>query len=518
MIMLPEFINEPYADFSKPENRRAQEKAIKFVEGRFKRKYELFIDGRGVKSDRLFKSYNPANKDQVVGSFYKASQHEVDQAMDAALRAFEKWQYVPAKERAIVLLKAAQIMRRRKFEINAWMILETGKSWAEAEADNSEAIDFCEFYAQEMIRWSEIKGTTAFPNEFTEQHYIPLGVGAVIPPWNFPMAILTGMTVAAIATGNTVLLKPASDSPAIGYLLVEILQEAGLPAGVLNFIPGSGSEIGDYIVQHPKTRFISFTGSKEVGLRILELAAKMSPGQIWVKRVIAEMGGKDTIIVDDDTDLEDAANNVVASAFGFQGQKCSACSRVIIMDNIYEKFVDMLVERTKKLTIGDPHDPGNYMGPVVNQASEEKTLSYIKIGKLEGDLVTGGGKADGDGYFIKPTIFKNIQPGSRLDQEEIFGPVLAAIKASSFDDAIKIANDTEYGLTGAVYTRDRYKIEQAKREFFVGNLYVNRKCTGAMVGAHPFGGFNMSGTDSKAGGRDYLGLFMQAKSISEKLI
>lgn len=516
--MLPEFFNEPYADFSIAANRREQEKAIKYVERRFKQKYELFIDGRGVKSDRLFKSYNPANKDQVVGSFYKAGQHEVDMAMDAALRAFEEWRNVPAQERAIVVLKAAQIMRRRKFEINAWMILETGKSWNEAEADTSEAIDFCEFYAREMIRWSEIKGTTTFPNEFPEQRYIPLGVGAVIPPWNFPMAILTGMTVAAIVTGNTVLLKPASDSPGIGYLLVEILQEAGLPAGVLNFIPGSGSEIGDYIVQHPKTRFISFTGSKEVGLRIIELAATMSPEQIWVKRVVAEMGGKDTIIVDDDCDLEDAAANVVGSAYGFQGQKCSACSRVLVKDTIYDKFVDMLVERTEKLTIGDPHNPSNYMGPVINQASEEKILSYIEIGKTEGDLVTGGEKADGDGYFIKPTIFKNIQPGSRLDQEEIFGPVLAAIKFSDFDEAINIANATEYGLTGAVYTRDRFKIEKAKREFHVGNLYINRKCTGAMVGAHPFGGFNMSGTDSKAGGRDYLGLFMQAKLVSEKLI
>lgn len=515
--MFPEFCNEPYVDFSVPKNRQAQEKAIQYVESQSRRKYELFIDGKGVKSDRLHKSYNPANKDQVVGAFYKAGRHEVDLAMEAALNAFKEWSRVSPKERAIVLLKAAQIMRRRKFEINAWMIVETGKSWIEAEADTSEAIDFCEFYAHEMVRWSEIEGVTAFANEATELRYLPLGVGAVIPPWNFPMAILTGMTVASIVTGNTVLLKPASDSPAVGYLLVEIMRQAGLPDGVLNFIPGSGAEIGDYIVQHPKTRFIAFTGSREVGLRIVDLAAKKSPGQIWVKRVIAEMGGKDTIVVDDDCDLEDAANNVIASAFGFQGQKCSACSRVIIKSNVYKKFVDMLAERTQKLTQGDPKDPANYMGPVINQASEEKVMHYIEIGKTEGDLVAGGEKAGGDGYFIKPTIFKNIQPGSRLDQEEVFGPVLAAIKAGSFDAAIEIANSTEYGLTGAVYTRDRYKIEKAKREFFVGNLYINRKCTGAMVGAHPFGGFNMSGTDSKAGGGDYLGLFMQAKSISEKL-
>lgn len=439
-------------------------------------------------------------------------------AISAAEDAWQQWKHAPPKERAIVLLKAAQIMRRRKFEINAWMILESGKSWIEAEADTSEAIDFCEFYAREMIRWSEVKGVVPFPNEVPELQYLPLGVVVVIPPWNFPMAILTGMTVAAIVTGNAVLLKPASDTPSIGYRLVEIMREAGLPDGVLNYIPGSGSEIGDYLVQHPKTRMIAFTGSKEVGLRINELAAKPSPGQIWVKRVIAEMGGKDTIVVDEDADLEDAAANVVGSAYGFQGQKCSACSRVIVLDSIYAKFVDMLMERTNKLTVGDPKDPANYMGPVINQASEEKILSYIDIGNTEGDLVCGGKKASGNGYFVQPTIFKNIQPGARLDQEEIFGPVLAVLKASSYDEAINIANSTEYGLTGSVYTRDRYKIEKAKRDFFLGNLYINRKCTGSMVGAHPFGGFNMSGTDSKAGGEDYLGLFMQAKSISEKLL
>lgn len=516
--MLPEFINESYTDFSLPENIKKQQDAILQVERQFERKYELFIDGKKVKSERLHKSYNPSNQDQVVGAFYKASKHEVDLAMEAALRVFQDWRNVPAQERAIVLLKAAQIMRKRKFEINAWMILETGKSWIEAEADTSEAIDFCEFYAREMIRWSEIKGVTCFPNEIPELRYIPLGVGAVIPPWNFPMAILTGMTTAAIVAGNTVLLKPASDSPAIGYRLVEIMQEAGLPDGVLNYIPGSGGEIGDYIVQHPKIRFISFTGSKEVGLRINHLAAKASPGQIWIKRVIAEMGGKDTIVVDTSADLQDAAANVVASAFGFQGQKCSACSRVIVMDKVYDTFIDMLVELAKKITVGSTKDGKNYMGPVINKASEEKILNYIEIGKTEGDLITGGQKAAKNGYFIQPTIFSNIRPGARLDQEEIFGPVLSVIKASSFDNAIEIANDTEYGLTGSVYAKDRYKIEKAKRDFFVGNLYINRKCTGAMVGAHPFGGFNMSGTDSKAGGMDYLGLFMQAKSISEKLI
>jgi len=515
--MLPAFENEKYADFSKPEVRKAQEDALKYVEGQFSREYPLFIDGKDVKSERLHKTYNPSNKDQVVGTFYKAGKHEVDLAMDAALRAFEKWRWVEPKERAIVLLKAAQIMRRRKFEINAWMIHETGKSWIEAEADTSEAIDFLEFYAREAIRWAELKSVTPFPNEYPELHYIPLGVGIIIPPWNFPMAILTGMTSAAIVTGNSVLLKPASDAPAVGYRLVEIMREAGLPEGVLNYIPGSGGEIGDYLVQHPKTRFISFTGSKEVGLRINELAAKTSPGQIWVKRVVAEMGGKDTIVVDSEADLEDAAANIIASAYGYQGQKCSACSRAILLEDIHDQVLDMLVERAEKLTVGPVVDPNNYMGPVINQASEEKIFSYIEIGKKEGRLVTGGEKLPGNGYFIKPTIFADIQPGARLDQEEIFGPVLAVIKAKTFDEAINIANSTEYGLTGSVFSKNRFKIEVAKKKFHVGNLYINRKCTGAMVGAHPFGGFNMSGTDSKAGGRDYLGLFMQAKSVSEKL-
>ncbi len=516
--MVHEFVNEPYSDFSLPENRKKQQVALKKASEQFDKEYPLFINGKDVKSDRTMKSRNPSHKDQVVGTFYKAGKREADMAMKAALNAFEEWRWVEPKERAIVLLKAAQIMRKRKAEVNAWLIHEVGKNWLEAEAGTSEAIDFLEFYGREMIRYSELKGVYPFPMEYPELHYIPLGVGVVIPPWNFPIAILTGMTSAAIVTGNTVLLKPASDAPAIGYQLVEIFKEAGLPDGVLNYIPGSGSEIGDHLVQHPRSRFISFTGSKEVGLRINELAAKPSPGQIWIKRVIAEMGGKDTIIVDETADLEDAAKNVVGSAFGYQGQKCSACSRLILVDEIYDDFIEMVLEKSKKLTIGAAENPDHYMGPVVNQASEEKILSYIDIGKKEGNLILGGEKAEGNGYYIKPTIFKDIQPGARMDQEEIFGPVLSILKAKSFEEALDIANSTEFGLTGSVYSRDRYRIPIAKKKFHVGNLYINRKCTGAMVGAHPFGGFNMSGTDSKAGGEDYLGLFMQAKLVSEKLI
>lgn len=515
--MLPEFRNEPLVDFSIEENRRRMREALAHVKSQFDREYPLFIDGKEVHSARTFQSYNPADKEQPVGTFHKAGRKEVDMAIDAAQRAFESWKRVDPKERANVLLKAAALMRQRRFEINAWMVYETSKNWVEADADTAEAIDFMEFYAREMLRYSERQPLTPVPGEHNELTYIPLGMGAIIPPWNFPCAILTGMTTAAIVTGNTVLLKPSSDAPAVGYRLVEIMQEAGLPPGVLNFVPGSGGEIGDYIVEHPKTRFIAFTGSMEVGLRVNELAAIKSEGQIWIKRVIAEMGGKDGIIVDSEADIEAAVEGTVVSAFGFQGQKCSACSRVIVDAKIYDKFCEQLVERTGKLTIGPPEDPDNFMGAVINKASFEKTMSYIDIGQKEGKLLIGGEPGDSRGYFIKPTIFKDVAPQARLAQEEIFAPVLAVIKARDFEEALQIANNTVYGLTGAVYTQNRLKIARAKQEFHVGNLYINRKCTGALVGGHPFGGFNMSGTDSKAGGRDYLLLFLQAKSVSEKL-
>ncbi|MDQ3754930.1 MAG: aldehyde dehydrogenase family protein, partial [Acidobacteriota bacterium] len=348
--------------------------------------------------------------------------------------------------------------------------------------------------------------------------YLPLGVGVVIPPWNFPLAIMAGMTVASIVTGNTVVLKPSSDAPAIAYKFFEILEEAGMPAGVVNFMTGSGAEVGDVIVDHPRTRYVAFTGSKEIGLRINERAAKTQEGQIWIKRVVAEMGGKDAIIVDSDTDLDDAATGVVQSAFGFQGQKCSACSRAIIHADVYEPMIEKIVERTEKLTVGDPNDPATNMSAVINQKAFKTINEYIEKAKAEGGRVVAGGGADGEqGFFIEPTVIADVQPGETIEQEEIFGPVLAVIKAQDFADALRIANDTQYGLTGAAYTNDEEKLERARHEFHVGNLYLNRKCTGALVGVHPFGGFNMSGTDSKAGGRDYLGLFMQAKVVSAKM-
>jgi 1-pyrroline-5-carboxylate dehydrogenase len=515
--MIGEFRNQPYIDFSVEANRHKMVDALALVESQFARTYPLIIGGEVVTTTETLASYDPSDKDQVVGVFSKASTSEVDLALEAGWKAFDGWRRVAPKERAIVLFRAAEIMKRRRAELSAWEIHEVGKSWAEADADVAEAIDFLAFYGREMLRYGGEQPLTPVPGEFNELAYLPLGVGAVIPPWNFPLAILTGMTSAAIVAGNCIVLKPSSDSPVTGYKLVEILQEAGLPPGVLSFVTGSGGAIGDHLVCYPRTRFIAFTGSKEIGLRINELAGRHQPGQRWLKRVIAEMGGKDAIVVDSEARLDDAVEEVAVSAFGFQGQKCSACSRAIVVRDVYDAFVERLVARVKSITVGPMRDPGNWMGPVINRNAEERVLGYIELGKREGRLVYGGAKAPGNGFFIQPTIFADVEPHARLAQEEIFGPVLAVIKAKDFDGALAIANDTEYGLTGAVFTQSREKILRAKQEFHCGNLYINRRCTGALVGGHPFGGFNMSGTDSKAGGRDYLLLFLQAQAVSEKL-
>ncbi len=394
-----------------------------------------------------------------------------------------------------------------------------GKSWAEADGDVAEAIDFAEFYAREMVRYSREQPLTALPGEQNELFYLPLGVGVVIPPWNFPLAILVGMTLAAVVSGNTVVLKPSSESPVVSARFVELLEEASLPPGVVNFVPGSGAKIGDYLVGSPRTRFIAFTGSKEVGLHINELAAKTAEGLLWIKRVVAEMGGKDTIVVDETADLDAAVDGVVTSAFGYSGQKCSACSRVVVVDRVYEEVVGRVAERAGKLRVGPVKQQENWMGPVSSKSAYGSILNYVDVGKGEGKLMTGGGPLDeGErGWFIKPTVIGDVDPMARISQEEIFGPVLAAFRARSFDSALEIANNTQFGLTGAVFSRERGRLEKARRDFHVGNLYLNRKCTGAFVDVHPFGGFNMSGTDSKAGGRDYLLLFLQGKSVSEKL-
>lgn len=515
--MPAEFRNEPFTDFSDPRNQSAMRDALAQVEKALGRTYAAWIAGERVETAKTFKSLNPAEPDQVVGVFPALGPEIVDKAIASAWEAFRSWGNLPAQARADYLFKAAARMRERRHLFSAWMVYEVGKPWAEADADTAEAIDFLEFYGREALRYAEKQPVTQVPGEKNELFYIPLGAGVVIPPWNFPLAIMAGMTAASIVAGNTVVLKPSSDAPTVAMKFMELLEEIGLPPGVVNIVTGSGSAIGDPLVDHPKTRFIMFTGSREVGVRIYERAAKVHPGQIWLKRVAAEMGGKDAIIVADDADIAAAVAGVVSSAFGFSGQKCSACSRAIVDAAVYDDVCGRLAEAAQAIRVGPPRAPENGMGPLVNEAALRKTFDFIEIGRKEGRLLAGGTKLDRAGYFASPTVFADVPPTARLAQEEIFAPVLAVIKARDYDDALRIANGTEYGLTGAVYSRSRERLDRARREFHVGNLYFNRKCTGALVGAHPFGGFNMSGTDSKAGGRDYLLLLTQAKSVSEKV-
>ena len=512
------FANEPFVDFKLPENARRMQAALELVSSQLGHEYDLVIGGQRLKTGDKIRSLNPARPAQVVGVHQKAGAEDAEMAMTAALHAFESWSRTSVESRASLLLGAAEIIRSRNFEFCAWLTYEVGKNWAEADADVGETIDFLEFYACEALRLAAATTPIQYPGERNGLLYIPLGVGAVIPPWNFPFAIMAGMTAASIVTGNTVILKPSSDAPTIAAKFIKVLEEAGMPAGVVNFCPGSGSAFGNAIVEHPKTRFIAFTGSRSVGLDIHERAARARPGQIWIKRTILEMGGKDSILVCADADLDAAVEGVVASAFGFSGQKCSACSRAIVEAPVFDTFIERLLARVAQLTVGDPAANHN-LGPVINKAALDSMLGYIETGKKEGRLIFGGHApttAEG-GFFLEPTIFSDIQPHGVLAQEEIFGPVLALMKVGSFEEGLQVANNTEYGLTGSVYTSDREKLDRARREFHVGNLYFNRKCTGAMVGAHPFGGFNMSGTDSKAGGPDYLTLFTQAKSVAEKL-
>jgi 1-pyrroline-5-carboxylate dehydrogenase len=514
---IPKFANQTSIDFSRPANRKRQEAALARVRGEIGKEYPIVIGPERIMTEQKFQSTNPSRPSEILGVFQRGTAELASRAIETAAAAFETWKKVPAAKRAEVLFRAAKLMQKARLELNAVMMLEVGKSWAEADADTAEAIDFLEFYGREMLRYGVDHPVVKNKGEKGKLVYVPLGVGVVIPPWNFPLAILAGMSSAAVVTGNTVVLKPSSDSPWIGWKFFEIMEKAGLPPGVLNYVSGPGGAVGDTMVAHPKTRFISFTGSKEVGIHINELAAKVQPGQIWLKRVVAEMGGKDSIIVDAGVDLEDAARGVIASAFGFQGQKCSACSRVIVHAKVYDRLVALLAEKANGLQVGDPTLPATYMGPVINRSALENITGYIEKGIADGGrLVAGGVRADGDGYFLRPTVIADVHPQATIAQEEIFGPVLAVIRAADFDEAMRIANNTEYGLTGAVYTKDRKRLLRSEQEFHVGNLYLNRKCTGALVGVHPFGGFNMSGTDSKAGGRDYLLLFLQGKSIAER--
>jgi 1-pyrroline-5-carboxylate dehydrogenase len=516
-VSLALFRNEPYTDFSVPANRAAMESALARVRTQLGRRHALLIGGERVETAEDLISVNPARPDEIIGLHSKATAELANRAVEAAYAAFPKWTRTPAAARIQMLVRTAALLRGRKLDFDAWLVLEAGKTWPEAEAETAEAIDFCEYYAREMERLSGPQPVVQMPGEHDEFRYLALGAGIVIPPWNFSLAILCGMTVAALVTGNTVVIKPSSETPIVGAIFAETLLEAGFPPESFSFLPGSGGAIGDTLVRHPKTRFISFTGSRDVGLHINELAARPQKGQIWIKRIVAEMGGKDAIVVDDDCDLDAAVEGVAASAFGYQGQKCSACSRAIVHEKVYDAFTEKLKARTAKITVGNPEDPAFAMGPVISAGAKKTILDYIAVGKGEGRLLAGDASVPADGHYVAPTVIVDVDSKARVFQEEIFGPVLAVAKAHDFDDALAMANDSQYGLTGAIYSNNAAHMAKAREEFFVGNMYINRKCTGAMVGAHPFGGFNMSGTDSKAGGPDYLLLFLQGKSIAEKL-
>jgi RHH-type proline utilization regulon transcriptional repressor/proline dehydrogenase/delta 1-pyrroline-5-carboxylate dehydrogenase len=516
-LSLPPFHNEPVADFARPENREAMASAIAHVRSQLGGLVPLLIGGDEIKSSgRLLDSLNPSQTSRIVGRVAMAGPEHAEKAIAAARRALPDWGARPARERAMVLVKAAEIMRRRRFELAAWEIFECGKPWREADADVAEAIDFCEFYAREMIRLSEPRRRDV-PGETNACEHLPRGVAVVIPPWNFPLAIPCGMTVAALVAGNTVVLKPAEQSPVIAWRLVQVLQEAGVPPGAINYLPGLGEEVGQALVNHPGVSLIAFTGSREVGLLINRQAAAPQPGQDHVKRVIAEMGGKNAIIVDDDADLDEAVVGVVQSAFGYSGQKCSACSRVIVLERIYDAFLTRLVEAGKAMKIGPADDPETLVGPVIDAEARKRIREYRQIAMQEGRVVldTDVDELAEVGTYVGPLIVADVNPSARIAQEEIFGPVLAVLKAHDLDEALQIANGTPYALTGGLFSRSPVHIERVKREFEVGNLYINRGITGALVDRHPFGGFKLSGIGTKAGGSDYLLEFMLTRSITE---
>jgi 1-pyrroline-5-carboxylate dehydrogenase len=515
--MLTPFRNEPLSDFSDPERAAAYRLSLTGVRRSLGSHKSLIIEGREVDTGVRIVSLNPARPAEVVGTVAAAGAPQIDEAFAAAWRAFPDWAARPAMERAAVTIRLALELRHRKLSLAAWETLEASKNWLEAEADVAEAIDFCEYYARQALELARPVPTNPWPGEINQSWLQPLGAGVVISPWNFPLAILVGMTIGPVAAGNTVVLKPSSNTPMTAAVFMEAVAAAGVPAGVINFLPAAGGDMGDYLVDHPRGRFINFTGSKEVGLRIGSRAAQVQPGQPWLKRAFLEMGGKDAMVVDETADLEAATAAVVQGAFGFQGQKCSAASRLIVISDVYAAFLEKLVVATQALQVG-PAEENYPVAAVISEAQHRKIMAEIEQGKAQAKLLVGGKAVDKDGgYYIEPTVFAEVPGNSRLGQYEIFGPVLAVIRARNFDEAVRLFNDTEYGLTGGLFSRSRERIERAKREFEVGNLYINRGITGARVGVQPFGGFKMSGSNAKAGGPDYVRLFMEMKTVAEKL-
>jgi RHH-type proline utilization regulon transcriptional repressor/proline dehydrogenase/delta 1-pyrroline-5-carboxylate dehydrogenase len=516
-VGLPPFRNEPPADFARDTNREAMRQALELVRAQLGQRYGLIVNGREIDTEpKRLDSINPSQSSRIIGQVAMAGADHADLAVSAARAASPDWAATPADRRAHILIEAAAIVRRRRFELAAWEVYECGKPWQEADADVAEAIDFCEFYAREMIRLAQPRHRDV-PGETNFSEHLPRGVAVVIPPWNFPLAIPCGMTAAALAAGNTVILKPAGQAPLMCWYLTRVLHEAGVPAGALNYLPGLGEEVGKALVNHPDVDVIAFTGSRDVGLLINRQAADTKPGQTHVKRVIAEMGGKNAILIDDDADLDEAVVGVIQSAFGYAGQKCSACSRAIVLEGIYDTFVARLAEAARAVKVGPADDPETQVGPLIDAAARRRVLEYQRIAAAEGRLVYHAelGTLADQGYFVGPMIVADVAPTARVAQEEIFGPVLAVIKAKDLDDALQIANGTQYALTGGLYSRSPANIERVKREFRVGNLYINRGITGALVDRQPFGGFKLSGIGTKAGGPDYLLEFLLTRSVTE---
>lgn len=513
---LSPFTNEPLADFSKEATRAAMQAALAEVKGHLRSKFPAIINNAAMPMQATLDEFNPSHQRELIGKVARTSVAQAEPAIQAAKTAFPAWRDTEPARRAQYLFDAAGEMRRRRFELSAWEVYECGKPWREADADIAEAIDFCEYYGRRMIELGAGRNVN-LPGEENANFYEPRGVSVVIAPWNFPLAILCGMTTAALVTGNTVIMKPAEQSAIIAAKLMEVFQAVGLPPGVLNYLPGVGEEIGPTLVNHPDVALIAFTGSQGVGLHINQEAAKTQPGQDYVKRVIAEMGGKNAIIIDDDADMDEAVHGVVASAFGYSGQKCSACSRAIVLASKYDSFLERLVEATRSLTVAPAEDPGCGVGPVIDGEARNRILKTIEQGKKEARLVYAAdlGPLANEGHFVGPHIFADVLPNSALAQEEIFGPVLAVMKAADLDEALRIANGTRFALTGGFFSRSPENLKKVKRQFRVGNLYINRKITGALVNRQPFGGFKMSGIGSKAGGPDYLLQFLLPRTITE---
>lgn len=515
---LQPFQNEAFLDFTQDAERQRMQHAKAVVAPQLGRRYPLIIGGEEVSTARYFVSANPAQPGQVIGEIAQASTADVDQAVAAAQAAFIPWSRIPVWDRSALLLRAGHLLRQRRRELLAWIAYEVGKSFTQGDGEVAEAIDHFEWNARLIQQWMDGKPITPLVSEFNQYRYLPLGVGVVISPWNFPSTLPLGMILSAIAAGNTVVFKPAEEASVIAHQLVRVLMDAGLPPGVVNLVSGSGSELGPRLVTHPDVRFVAFVGSREVGTAIYQQASGVTPGQRGLRRIMTEMGGKNATIIADDADLNWALDEVAVSAFGYQGQKCSATSRVIIMEKVYEEFLQGIEQRARHWSeaAGMPIENALF-GPVITANALHRISAIFDRAPDWGHLRVGGHVMERPGYFVEPTVVQDVNPRSPLFQEEIFGPVLSAVCASSFDEALQLANDSDYALTGAVFSRSPARLAQARDEFYVGNLYLNRSSTGAMAGVHPFGGYRFSGTGPKVGGPDYLGFFLQAQTITEKV-